>query len=303
MPESVIKSVSLMSTGPAKGHVDKATGKPIFIDPTTLDQLMRELGKGLALKVRADHGSGVMQTIGYVDNPACDGVRIRGDLHFYENAPDVALLMEIAEKNPGHLGLSMEFVGEDEETPDVVMARCRDGGLIAVAMVSDPAANKSLFSALLPATKHLSANSMADETEDKKTAGALSEMTAKFSQLQSDYAALQTKLTALEAGQQPADQNKNFSAEQVETIAKKAGEYSAQETVKAFAAKFGDVFVPKGGEHTPPKPVETDPVKLFESKVVELLPEFKGDKNNARVAAMKRFTAEYAATRLVAPKK
>ena len=346
MPQSLNK-VSLISVGPARGHVDKVTKKPVFVDPTTLDEIMVALSRLPSLKVRENHGSGVGETLGYVDNFIREENQIYGDLHFYDNAENVALLTEIAKKNPTHLGLSLEFSGEDEETPDIMLSRCSTEGVVAVALVSDPAANKSLFSALLNSTDKVTHKNMATPNQPKAgnsnspatlpdistlatrldelgkrfdSLPDVSNLTTQLSDLTAKYETLLSKFTVDE---QPADQNpvteeaKKLAAEEEakklaasgktfsEDEAKKIAEFSAAATVKLFAAQFGNVFVLPSV-----KPVDTSvnadetPVKKFEAIVTKLATEeFKGDLGKARVAAMHRFTAEYSATRMIAPKK
>lgn len=150
---------------------------------------------------------------------------------------------------------------------------------------------------------------MAEDTDPKpKTSGPgddtlagltsqLAALTTKCTSLEQMYSALQSKF---EAGAQPADQVKLS-----EDDAKKVAEYSAKETVKMLSAQFGNVWVPPAGNAQPVVPATPeDPVKKFEAIVSDLTTkEFSGDKNKARVAAMSRFSAEYALTRPVAPRK
>lgn len=309
MPELVIKNAALISVGPARGHKDKETKKSVFVDPTTLDQLMASLSVQPSIRLREDHTSTVGDTIGYVKNFRRAENKILGDMYFYENAENAPLFVEMAEKNPTHLGLSLEFDGIDEEAPDMVLARCFAGeqGVRAVALVSIPAANKSLFSALQSEPNNLTATTMADKDDPKpKTSGAgddtLAGLTSQLAALTSQYTALQTEFSALrskmEAGAQPADQVKLSEDE-----TKKVAEYAAKETLKMFTAQFGNVWVPPAGAAQPAVKTEAeDPVKKFEAIVADLTTkEFSGDKNKARVAAMSRFSAEYALTRPVAP--
>ena len=311
MPELAIKDVSLISTGPARGHVEKETKKPVFVDPTTLDQLMASLAGVESIRLREDHTTTVGNTIGYVKNFRRLPNKILGDMYFYENAENAPLFVEMAGKNPDHLGLSLEFGGEDEEAADMVLARCFAGeqGVRAVALVSIPAANKSLFSALQPQDNLLPATTMAETpVPAPKTSGVaddtlagltsqLAALTTKCSSLEQMYSALQSKF---EAGAQPADQVKLS-----EDDAKKVAEYSAKETVKMLSAQFGNVWVPPAGAAQPAVKQEAeDPVKKFEAIVSDLsTKEFSGDKVRARAAAMTRFSADYAASRPVAPRK
>jgi hypothetical protein len=139
---STIRQVSLISLGQAKGH-ETEEGKQIWIDGKTLSQIFDCLTELGSLKVKEDHESGVMSTLGYVDGFEKTGSQILGDLHVYDAEPEKERLFEIAGKNPSHLGLSLEFSGEDEEMGNKAFARCDD--VYAVALVSEPAANAALF--------------------------------------------------------------------------------------------------------------------------------------------------------------
>lgn len=131
-----IRQVSLISLGEAKGH-------DVYVDQKTLAQVFDKLTELGTLKVKADHGSGVLSTIGYVDSFEMGDDKVLGDLHVYEAEDEAPRIFEIARKNPKHLGMSLEFEGEDQKKDGRMFARCSD--ISAVALVSDPAANKSLF--------------------------------------------------------------------------------------------------------------------------------------------------------------
>jgi len=312
MPK-IIENISLISVGPARGHVDKESNKPVVVDPTTIDQVFAEATKLATLKVRVDHGAGVIETAGFVRDFVREGDRrVLGTLEFYDSYAGADLLCEIAQKNPSHLGISLEFGGADEEANDVVLARCGEGKLFAAAIVSDPAANKSLFSALLPDVKSLTAitppNFMPTETTptEQPKSGAVADVSALTTQLTSvmeKLLSIETRLSACE-GIQPADQNK-MSADQSKMSddnAKKIAEYAAKETIKMFSAQFGAVTLPAAG--TPAASIaKEDPIKLFAAKVDELaVKEFSNDRVRAMAAAMRRFPSEYSATRQIATK-
>lgn len=140
---STIRQVSLITLGEAKGHETK-NGEQIWVDGTTLNQVFNCLTQMGSLKLKADHGSGVFSTAGWIDNFEKSGSKIIGELHVYESEPEKNRLFEIAAKNPDHLGLSLEFSGEDEVLGNKAFARCDE--VSAVALVSEPAANSSLFS-------------------------------------------------------------------------------------------------------------------------------------------------------------
>jgi hypothetical protein len=139
-----ITGVSIISVGAARGHFDKE-GRQVMVDKKTIEQVGKYAKALGSIKVRADHGSGVFSTIGYIDNVSQTEDQVFGDLSIYDSEDERDKLFEIAHKKPEHLGLSLEFDGEDEISGDTRLARC--DSITAVALVSDPAANKSLYSA------------------------------------------------------------------------------------------------------------------------------------------------------------
>jgi chemotaxis protein CheY-P-specific phosphatase CheC len=142
--KSTISGVSLISLGEARGHISNLTGAKIMVDGTTLTQVFECCQNEHTVKVKLDHGSGVLSTIGYVDNFELESNRVTADLHIYDSEPEAPRLFEIAEKNPAHMGISLEFLGLDEERMDGnCYARCSE--VLTAALVSDPAANKTLF--------------------------------------------------------------------------------------------------------------------------------------------------------------
>jgi hypothetical protein len=136
LDDSTIHNVSLISVGEAKGH-------DMYVDEVTLSQVFDKAKQLGTVKVKADHESGVFSTIGYIDNFKLTDNQVLGDLHIYDTVPERERLFEIASKNPNHLGMSLEFNGADEKIGNQLFARCDE--LFTSALVSDPAANKSLF--------------------------------------------------------------------------------------------------------------------------------------------------------------
>ena len=137
-----IRKVSLISLGEARGHKDEK-GRKIFVDETTLEQVFAFCRQEGTIKVKTDHGSGVLSTIGYLDSFSQEPTRVVGNLHIYDAEPDAPRIFEIAAKNPTHLGISLEFTGLDEVDDRRCLARCDE--VITAALVSDAAANKSLY--------------------------------------------------------------------------------------------------------------------------------------------------------------
>ena len=138
----VIRRVSLISEGDAKGHKDE-DGRQVVVDQTCLDQIFEFCQSSETIKVKIDHGSGVFSTAGYVDNFFREASRVTANLHIYETEDEAPRIFEIARTNPRHMGISLEFVGEDEIDGRKILARCSE--VMTAALVSDPAANRSLF--------------------------------------------------------------------------------------------------------------------------------------------------------------
>ena len=138
----VIRRVSLISEGDAKGHKDE-DGRQVVVDQTCLDQIFEFCQSSETIKVKIDHGSGVFSTAGYVDNFFREASRVTANLHIYETEDEAPRIFEIARTNPRHMGISLEFIGEDEIDGRKILARCSE--VMTAALVSDPAANRSLF--------------------------------------------------------------------------------------------------------------------------------------------------------------
>lgn len=330
----VIHSVSLISVGEAKGHKDE-DGHKVFVDATTLEQVYKFCQSQGTIKVKADHGSGVLSTIGYLDSFALESATVRGDLHIYESEPQAPRLFEIAEKNPTHLGISLEFSGVDEVSGTKCLARCSE--VITAALVSDPAANKSLYSSKTT-TKTLS--TMPDEPKKEETtptpdggtpqAPSYDELSAMYEKHKQEFEEFKkrfandpkmnpdTENTQGTEGAEPkgidsntmphssgdndipvkkAEEKKDEADEDEKKLAR-AAEMGAQIAIKAFAARLGTQAMPAGA----PASASAPTVKTFVQLVDEETKNFGGDKTAATLHCIKTYKAEYAASRHVAPR-
>ena len=145
-----ISGVSLISIGEARGHRSTESGLRLLVDQTTLQGVYDCCCQMGSVKVKLDHGSGILSTIGFVDGFGLGDGKVTANLHIYDAEPEAQRIFEIAEKNPQHMGISLEFLGVDQEDPmeKVSYARCTE--VLTAALVSDPAANASLFSIPAP---------------------------------------------------------------------------------------------------------------------------------------------------------
>jgi hypothetical protein len=97
------------------------------------------------VKVNLDHGAGIKDIIGFVDNFRIVGDKLVADLNLLENADRRAYVLEIAEKLPDTFGISIAFSGPVREIDGKSFASCTE--LYSADLVQTPAANPTgLFS-------------------------------------------------------------------------------------------------------------------------------------------------------------
>lgn len=328
---STIHSVSLISLGEAKGHRSDKTGSKVFVDQTTLAQVFKCCEIERSIKVKVDHGSGVFSTIGYVDKFQLEDSRVIGDLHIYDSEEASPKIFEIARKNPAHMGLSLEFMGIDEESNGKCMARCDQ--VITAALVSDPAANSSLFFSSkenvdLPKQSDTktttTSNNMKFETpadpETKPDAKDNSDLAEMFASHMAEYAEFKASMAkdyplndtadgatpkgedpnispvvkgkaVMEDSEMAIDKDTPDEAEKEKEL-KKAAQLGAELAIKAFASKMG-IHLPSAGASTVPTK------KSFAEIVESETKRFDGDKTKAMIHCIKTYSAEYAASRNV----
>ena len=135
----VIRGVSMISEGPVLGHTDIISGQPLFVDGTTLQQVLSSAQTyQTGLKVKADHGSGIFAVCGFLDNYAIDGSVLRADFHVLDSEPNKAKIFEMASTMPDCFGFSVSFDGEDEIVNNQLCTRCDE--IFSCDLVTEPAA-------------------------------------------------------------------------------------------------------------------------------------------------------------------
>ena len=140
-PEGILTGVSVITLGEARGH-------GMIVDETTLEQVRdcaQEFRGGV--KVKLNHGSGVEDIVGALQNFRIQGEKLMADLHLLRTHAEFDHLLEIARTMPDTFGLSISFSGQDEEIDGTHFARCSE--LYSVDLVTEPAANPTgLFKAV-----------------------------------------------------------------------------------------------------------------------------------------------------------
>lgn len=212
-----ISGVSLISVGEARGHRSTESGLRLLVDQTTLQEVYNCCCEMGSVKVKVDHGSGILSTIGFVDGFGLMNGKVTANLHIYDAEPQAERIFEIAKKNPQHMGISLEFLGVDQEDPmeQCSYARCTE--VLTAALVSDPAANASLFSIPTPldathspakinpsnfvktsTTQFMKKLETAPEMEDPKTmkdeTTDLAQLLKAFADHMADYSAFKTSM-------------------------------------------------------------------------------------------------------------
>lgn len=320
----ILPGVSLMTVGEAKGHADEE-GRQIFVDDETLRQIFSCVqNNGGTVKLKLDHGSGVMATEGWVSGVKIAGDKLSGDLNFYEST-DPALVIkifEIARKNPTHLGISLEFAGPDQALGNKSLARCKE--VFTAALVSDPAANKSLFEKKVLATPEKYCMSqpepkkiMADEIKDPSVKPDVKDsspddmpawaktMCQKFDDSMAGMTALHSRMDAFDPTAKKTDDvpAKDAKDQPATEDSEKQMSRIVENTVKEMAAKLGLRLPAPGANDNPEKKTEE---KTFSQLVDEKTTEFQraGEKdaeNKAMVFCIGAYKKEYAAQRQVLP--
>jgi len=137
----VIRGVSLIT-----GNLT-AEGHDLEVTPETLREVLACAVKEGKVPVKLNHGSGVENICGYLENFSLSGDKVRGDWHLLKSHREYATTMEKAEVMPGCLGLSVAFKGKGVATQGG-RKRAKCDRLIAADCVTQPAANPDgLFSA------------------------------------------------------------------------------------------------------------------------------------------------------------
>ena len=135
----VIEGVSIISIGEAKGH-------GLYVDEQTLMEVKAcaESYKG-GVKVNLDHGAGIKDIVGYVNNFRIVGSQLLGDLNLLQTSPMRDYVLEISSKLPDTFGISIAFSGPIREVDGMDFASCTE--LYSADLVQTPAANATgLFS-------------------------------------------------------------------------------------------------------------------------------------------------------------
>jgi len=199
----VIEGVSIISIGEAKGH-------GLYVDETTLMQVKEcaESYKG-GVKVNLDHGAGIKDIVGFVNNFRIVGKQLLGDLNLLETSPMRDYVMEISSKLPDTFGISIAFTGPIREVEGLAFASCTE--LYSADLVQTPAANATgLFSFTAKQVDSFS-KQMPEDTattampEDSgESEVTIVDLSKRMSALEEAFGSMKTQMEAMLPAEEPA---------------------------------------------------------------------------------------------------
>jgi hypothetical protein len=210
----VIEGVSIISIGEAKGH-------GLYVDETTLMQVKvcAESYKG-GVKVNLDHGAGIKDIVGFVNNFRIVGKQLLGDLNLLETSPMRDYVMEISSKLPDTFGISIAFTGPIREVEGLAFASCTE--LYSADLVQTPAANATgLFSFTAKQVDSFS-KQMEDATieiEPKEDEVSIADIVSRLAALETAFGDYKSKME-MPAEEPAAEPMKEEMAAELSAISK-----------------------------------------------------------------------------------
>ena len=200
----VIEGVSIISIGEAKGH-------GLYVDDTTLMQVKEcaESYKG-GVKVNLDHGAGIKDIVGFVNNFRIVGKQLLGDLNLLETSPMRDYVLEISSKLPDTFGISIAFSGPIREVEGLAFASCTE--LYSADLVQTPAANATgLFSFTAKQVDNFfqqmpedTATPEMPEKESGESEVTIVDLSKRMSALEEAFGMIKTKMEAMIPSEEPA---------------------------------------------------------------------------------------------------
>jgi hypothetical protein len=272
-----INGVSIISVGEAKGH-------GLFVDAQTLREVKQcaETYKG-GVKVNLDHGAGIKDIIGFVDNFRIVGEQLLGDLNLLDSAEKRDYVLEIASKLPDTFGISIAFTGPVREIDGKRFASCSE--LYSADLVQTPAANPTgLFS-----FEAKTVDKFSKQMEDEKTQAeevkddeiTIADLLSRLTALESAFGDYKNKMEEMPE-EKMAEDKKDEETEMSKLSAK----------LDTIISNFGAAPMKGSATAEAKADVKLDLKNLIESKASEL-----GSRTAAIKFAMTNHPAEYIALR------
>ena len=199
------KKTALFAGSPSSPAISSPKGTTLAVTQETLKEVLAcAIAEG-QVPVKFNHGSGVENIGGYLENFSLAGDKVRGDWHLLKTHREYEATLEKAEVMPGCLGLSVAFKGKG-----VAVAgggkRAKCERLLAADCVTQPAANPDgLFSAKVDTAAN---DIMPPITTPLVTEPSIADVLTAINKQNEAIAALTQKVDAQEAllqgpGEQP----------------------------------------------------------------------------------------------------
>jgi len=200
----VIEGVSIISIGEAKGH-------GLYVDEQTLMEVKEcaESYKG-GVKVNLDHGAGIKDIVGFVNNFRIVGSQLLGDLNLLQTSPMRDYVLEISSKLPDTFGISIAFSGPIREVNGMAFASCTE--LYSADLVQTPAANATgLFSFTAKQVdkffQQMPEDTVTPEMPEKESGESevtIVDLSKRMSALEEAFGMIKTKMEAMIPSEEPA---------------------------------------------------------------------------------------------------
>jgi hypothetical protein len=209
----VIEGVSIISIGEAKGH-------GLYVDETTLMQVKEcaESYKG-GVKVNLDHGAGIKDIVGFVNNFRIVGKQLLGDLNLLETSPMRDYVLEISSKLPDTFGISIAFTGPIREVEGLAFASCTE--LYSADLVQTPAANATGLFSFTAKQVDKFPTQMEDATieiEPKEDEVSIADIVSRLAALETAFGDYKSKMEM--PAEEPAAEMKEEMAAELSVISK-----------------------------------------------------------------------------------
>jgi hypothetical protein len=256
------------------GNVTKDPAKarrrlPVYTDDQTLETLMGAFqDAGTRIRTRVNHDDSIEARAGHTQNFRREGDRVIGDLYLLTNFPARDIVLEVAEKTPDLMGMSIDLVPTFEIKGDRAFMRVQE--LLAVDIVDEGAITPAgmFLNRDRVDTEHNSKTKpllMAKETPAKETPPAPdpTAMEASIKEMAARCDGLSAKVAALEASHGAlAEDHKTL-------LAKHAALEAAHNTLAGVTKKADGAPAPAPDGMAAVKQIADD-LKTLRSEVVEM---------------------------------
>lgn len=222
----------------------KAKGHPLICDTQTVEQAFSACDSKSKIKTKANHRSGVKEVNGFLQDfrviECPTGEKVVADWHLLKKDPSYEHTLEIAERMPGTVGLSLSFTspkGKEKGEDTKYGKAARVAEVLSCDFVTDPAANPDgLFEVKEEGTVDTEEKDMAKTTEQllEEILKNQTELAAQVAEVREFNDNLVAEREAYEAAQEEAEEEPE-AEEQEEEEEQVRGEEDPRDVLLARA--------------------------------------------------------------------